>query len=112
MIYHIIVIVFDGMMLKMELKELEEIASKLVMDKLRDWYDIVSFGEPVIESSDSDNKGDIQFYILKGYIEVEFKGGWRTSAREQSRSGKILFTIKLNSKNGKLIGIRHEESRN
>jgi hypothetical protein len=99
------------MILKMELKEAKDMASKLVMDSLRDWYDIVSFGEPVIESSHSDNKGDIKFYILKGYIEVEFKGGWRTSAREQSRSGKVLFTIKLNSENGKLIGIRHEESR-
>jgi hypothetical protein len=94
----------------MELKEAKDLASKLVVDKLRDWYDIVSFGEPIIESSDSDKKGDIQVYILQGYIEVEFKGGWRTSAREHSRSGKILFMIKVNSEDGKVIGIRHEES--
>ena len=94
----------------MELKEAKDIVSKLVVDKLRDWYDIVSFGEPLIESSDSGKDGDIQVYILQGYVEVEFKGGWRTSAREHSRSGKVRFTIKLNSENGKVIGIRHEES--
>jgi hypothetical protein len=58
----------------MELKEAKDLASKLVVDKLRDWYDIVLFGEPLIESSDSDKQGDIQVYILQGYIEVEFKG--------------------------------------
>lgn len=96
----------------MELKEAKDVASKLVVDKLRDWYDIVSFGEPIIESSHSDKKGGVQVYSLHGYIEVEFKGGWRTSAREHSRSGKILFTIKLNSDDGKIMGIRHEESEN
>jgi hypothetical protein len=94
----------------MQLKEAKDLASKLVVNKLRDWYDIVSFSEPVIESSDSDKQGDIQVYILQGYVEVEFKGGWRTSAREKSRSGKVLFKIKFNSENGKVLGIRHKES--
>ena len=54
--------------------------------------------------------GDVHVYILQGYVEVEFKTGWRTSAREHSRSGKVLFTIKLNAEDGKVIAIRHKES--
>jgi hypothetical protein len=93
----------------MELKEAKEKVCQLVVDKLREWYDIVSFGEPVIKSSDSVKNGDIQVYILQGYVEVEFKAGWRTSAREHSRSGQVLFTVKLNVENGKILSLKHKE---
>jgi len=93
----------------MELKEAKDKACQLVVDKLREWYDIVSFGEPVIESSDSGKNGDIQVYILQGYVEVEFKAGWQTSAREHSRSGRVLFKIKLNKEDGKVLSLKHKE---
>jgi hypothetical protein len=93
----------------MELKEAKDKACQLVVDNLRWWYDIVSFGEPVIESSDSGKTGDIQVYILQGYVDVEFKAGWQTSAREQSRSGRVLFTVKLNVEDGKVLSLKHKE---
>ena len=93
----------------MELKEAKEKTCQLVVDNLRAWYDIVSFGEPIIESSDSGRTGDIQVYILQGHVDVEFKAGWRTSAREHSRSGQVLFTANLNVEDGKVLSLKHKE---
>ena len=93
----------------MELNEAKAKACKLVVDNLRAWYDIVSFGEPVIESSDSGKTGDVHVYNLQGYVEVEFKSGWQTSAREHSRSGRVLFTVKLGVENGKILSLKHKE---
>ena len=93
----------------MELKEAKDKACQLVVVNLRAWYDIVSFGEPIIESSDSGRTGDIQVYILQGHVDVEFKAGWQTSAREHSRSGRVLFTVKLNADNGKILSLKHKE---
>ncbi len=93
----------------MVLKEAKDKASQLVVDNLREWYDTVSFGEPIIESSDSGKTGDIQAYILQGHVDVEFKAGWRTSAREHSRSGRVIFTVKLNMEDGKLLSLKHKE---
>jgi hypothetical protein len=98
-----------GMVHKMELKEAKDKAYKLVVENLREWYDIIAFGEPIIKSSDSGKTGDIQMYILHGYVEVEFKAGWQTSAREHSRSGRVLFTVKLNADNGKILSLKHKE---
>ena len=94
---------------KMELKEAKDKACKLVVDNLREWYDIISFGEPIIESSDSGKTGDIQVYSLQGYVDVEFKTGWRTSAREHSRSGRVMFTVNLNMEDGKVLSLKHKE---
>jgi hypothetical protein len=96
-------------MAKMELEEAKDKACQLIADNLREWYDIVTFREPVIESSGSGKVGDIQVYILQGYVEVEFKAGWQTSAREHSRSGRVLFTVKLNADNGKILSLKHKE---
>jgi hypothetical protein len=93
----------------MDLKEAKDKACQLVVDNLRVWYDIISFGEPVIESSDLVKTGDIQVYILQGYVDVEFKTGWRTSAREHSRSGRVLFTVNLNVEDGKVLSLKHKE---
>jgi hypothetical protein len=96
-------------MAKMELEEAKDKACQLIADNLREWYDIVTFREPVIESSGSGKVGDIQVYILQGYVEVEFKAGWRTSARERSSSGRVLFTVKLSVKDGRVLSLSHKE---
>jgi hypothetical protein len=59
-----------------DLKEVEKIAKEAIEERIDDWYDLDSCDEPVIESSDIDQIGDVPIYILEGYIDVEFKSGF------------------------------------
>ena len=93
----------------MELKEAKVRAQRIVVKKLRDWHEITSSSEPVIESSRVSDIGGSHVYILHGYVEVEFVSGWRTSAREHSRTGRILFTLKMSAEDGKILSIEHNE---
>ncbi len=88
-------------------KEAEEIAWQMISEKIGDWYDLTSLGKPVFESSETHPSADTVMYVLNGYVDVEFRTGWLSSARERSRSGRVLFTIKLNAQNGKVLSLKH-----
>jgi hypothetical protein len=90
-----------------DLMEAEEMARQMIVDKIEDWYDLTSSGKPVFESSETCQSGDLPVYVLKGYVDVEFKTGWLSSARERSRSGRVLFTVRLNAQNGKVLSVKH-----
>lgn len=90
-----------------DLAEAEEMARQMIIDKIEDWYDLTSSAKPVFESSETHKSEDPPIYVLKGYIDVEFRTGWLSSARERSRSGRVLFTIRLNAQNGKVLSVKH-----
>jgi len=87
-----------------DLKEAEEKAKEAVEDRVDDWYDLDSWEEPVIDSSDIIQLGDKTIYVLEGYIDVEFKTGVLSS-----EEGRILFTVKLDAETGKILSIKQEE---
>lgn len=74
-----------------DLEEAEEKAKRAVEERIEDWYDLASYNEPVIESSDINQIGDTPIYILEGYIDV------------------VLFTVKLDAENGKVLSIKQQE---
>lgn len=87
-----------------DLKDAEKKAKRAIGNRIEDWYDLRSYEEPVIESSDIDQIGDTPIYILEGYIDVDFKTGWLSS-----EEGRVLFTVKLDAESGKVLAIKHEE---
>ena len=90
--------------------EVAERVRKVVEARIGDWYDIASLDQAVIESSKVDCLENRSIYILKGYVDVEFKTGWRSSARERSRSGRVLFSVTLNAEDGKILSLKHKET--
>lgn len=87
-----------------ELEEAERIAKEAIEDRIDDWYDLDSWEEPVINSSDIAQLGDKTIYVLEGYLDVEFKTGLLSS-----EEGRILFTVKLDAETGKVLSIKQEE---
>jgi hypothetical protein len=87
--------------------EAEEIARRMITERIEDWYDLTSSGKPVFESSETQRPADALIYVLEGYVDVEFKTGWLSSARERSRSGRVQFTVKLDAQTGKIISVKH-----
>lgn len=87
--------------------EAEEIARRMINDNIENWYDLAASGKPVFESSETQQAAGTLIYVLKGYVDVEFKTGWLSSARERSRSGRVLFTVKLDAQSGKILSMKH-----
>lgn len=86
-----------------DLKDAEKKARRAIEDRIEDWYDLRSYEEPIIETSDIDQIGDTPIFILEGYIDVDFKSGWLSS-----EEGRVLFTVKLDAESGKVLSIKHE----
>lgn len=87
-----------------DLKEAEEKAKEAIDDRIEDWYDLSSYEEPVIESSDITQLGDLTIYVLEGHVDIEFK-----TETFSSEEGRILFTVKLDAESGKVLSIKQEE---
>lgn len=87
-----------------DIEKAETITRREIVNRIEDWYDLTSYEKPVIESSDISQIGDTSIHILKGYVDVEFKSGWFSSKR-----GRVLFTVKLDARSGKVLSIKQEK---
>ena len=87
-----------------DIEKAETITRREIVNRIEDWYDLTSYEKPIIESSDVSQIGDTSIYVLKGHVDAEFKSGWFSSKR-----GRILFTVKLNAKSGKLLSIKQRK---